>query len=211
MVTNPPFCVAAHGRSWGSLVPLQARIRGVMLRRRVAKKWANLFNRKVGESRWIDYSPETMCGAALVLKRLVRTVKAKRLMVSGARSGALPCRDGEVYIQARNSRRPNLSKAMFRPRRVPAMHPSADSMQSVIRSSRPRYYFSGRSHAQLLIKPYAPRYCRVGDEWAVFQAVEIQRVFRGHRARGAVKRTLKEKTWAQYADLEGWASLVVQR
>ncbi|CAM9092452.1 unnamed protein product, partial [Ectocarpus fasciculatus] len=55
---------------------------------------------------------------------------------------------------------------------------------------------------------------RVAKKWANLfnrQAVEIQRVFRGHRSRGAVKRTLKEKTWAQYAHLEGWASLVVQR
>ncbi|CAM9587051.1 unnamed protein product, partial [Ectocarpus sp. 12 AP-2014] len=55
---------------------------------------------------------------------------------------------------------------------------------------------------------------RVAQKWANLfnrQAVEIQRVFRGHRSRGVVRRTLKEKTWAQHADLERWASLVVQR
>lgn len=43
------------------------------------------------------------------------------------------------------------------------------------------------------------------------QAVEIQRVYRAHRDRGAVHAALKDKAWAQNVDLHGWASTVIQR
>eukprot|EP00903_Cladosiphon_okamuranus_P009171 g8759.t1 len=51
-----------------------------------------------------------------------------------------------------------------------------------------------------------------GVHWETMSyAVEIQRVFRGYRSRGAVQTTLKDKVRAQSADLQGWASLVLQR
>ncbi|CAM9169018.1 unnamed protein product, partial [Hapterophycus canaliculatus] len=54
---------------------------------------------------------------------------------------------------------------------------------------------------------------RVAKKWDALldrQASEIQRVFRGHLSRGAANAALKEKTRAQSANLQGWASLILQ-
>ncbi|CAM9554693.1 unnamed protein product [Scytosiphon promiscuus] len=54
---------------------------------------------------------------------------------------------------------------------------------------------------------------RVAKKWTVLldrQALEIQRVFRGHRCREALNAVLNGNTWARSADLHGWASLVLQ-